>query len=223
MTMRSEDPLDPSPPTLASRWRRNLLDVEAGRPPALELTPAQIAAVKSSVGFSCGNGFSRPSWGSGRSRAVLPICSGRVVRPGEVEPFCARIDNGSSGTDAWFPEQALFSRQTLDSFAIEEMSLRPWKEAPIRLLSRALDGRIDVARIDSFFRQVALPACDDLEIVVRNIDDAPRFFSCSILYYERVSDPSAESEEEARRIEASPSALRRQDAKEASRARASMK
>lgn len=196
--------------TLAARWRQNRLDVEAGRHPVFPLTPAQVAAVKSSIGFPRGNGASRRY--PGVSVSLLPLSSGRSVKPGVVEPICARIDNGASGTDAWFPEQALFSRETLDSFAIEAVSLHPWKEPPRVLLARERDGRIDVAMLDRFLRQVALPACD-LEIVVRNVDDAPRVFCCSILYYERSADLSAESEEEARRIDASPVALRRRDAR----------
>lgn len=189
---------------LAARWRQNRLDVEAGLAPAFELTLAQIAAVKSSIGFGhveeVGEAHRWASPPEEAKRLLLPIYGGmdRSVSPGQIQPQWARIDNGWSGSDAWFPQRALFSRETLDSFAIEEVSLRPWKKPSIVLLSRERDGRIDVAMLDGFLRRVALPAYDDLEILVRNVDDAPRIFVCAILYHQRAAKMP---KEEARRVD----------------------
>lgn len=204
MTTRSESWGDASPPTLADRWRQSRLEAEAGIPPSFSLTPAQVAAVKSSIGFGHGEEVCGGRWASppeGAKRFLLPIWAGlERVSPGQVDVRSARIDNGWSGSDAWFPQRAIFSRETLDSFAIEEVSTRPWKESPRVLLSRERDGRIDVALLDGLLRRVALPTYDDLEIVVRNVDDAPRVFSCAILYYQRAAKMP---EEEASRIDES--------------------
>lgn len=173
----------PSNPSLAARWRQNRIDVEAGCPPTHALTPAQVARVKSTVGFPRGNGEARPSpeFGAQWGRSVMPISSHLAVAPGDVR------DVGPSSMYSWFPLRVIFSQESLDEFEVEEVSLRRGMGGPVVLRSRDR-GRIDVEAINRVVERVVVPPGAELVLRVRNVDDAPHSFTGAILCFSSASE-----------------------------------
>lgn len=150
--------------------------------------------------------------------SLLPVTSGCDVVPGEV----MTVEVRSSYLE--FPERAYFGQETCSSFEVDEISLRPWKQAPHVLQSRDRGDRTDLASVDALLQRVIVPACVDLMLTVRNVGNSPQRFMCGIKSYSSVLERRADlrrarchgpewwredhqrlvdlSEEEARRIDA---------------------
>jgi hypothetical protein len=108
-------------------------------------------------------------------RQFRPVSSGTEIGPGETR----LLEQWRLG-DTVFPDLIVAA----GSFEVDEISLEVNRAGRrIVLSSRDHGDRTDLASVGALLRRVVIPSGSYMRLVARNIGDAPRAFTCGILYY----------------------------------------